>query len=87
MAETQINFILSILHQIKTLEIEASMVNIENNLRKTFAKVFQPIPHVDKLPMAPLAQITLKDTEKFIKTRNCPCPWKWKDAWYTTLGE
>ena len=67
-AEPQINFISLILHWIKTLEIEASMSTMENNLRKTFAKVFQPIPHMDKLPMAPLAWITWKDAKKVIKT-------------------
>ena len=81
------NFIASILHRIKTLDIEASMANMEANLRKTFSKVFEPIPHVDELPLEPLARITLKDAEKMIKTRNYPCPRKWKDAWYVLLQQ
>ena len=53
--ETKPNFIASIIHRIKTLEIEASMNEIELNLWKSFSKVFKPIPHVDDLPMEPLA--------------------------------
>ena len=41
------NFISSILHRINSLEFSASMENLETNLRKTFSKVFEPIPHVD----------------------------------------
>ena len=37
--------------------------------------------------MAPLAQITLKDAEKVIKTRNYLCPWKWKVMWYVLLQQ
>ena len=81
------NFISSILHRIKTLDIEASMAQMETNLRKSFSKVFQPIPHIDELPLEPLARITLKDAEKMIKTRNYPCPRKWKDAWYVLLQQ
>ena len=81
------NFISAILHRINTMEIESSMSNMENNLRKTFSKVFEPIPHVDELPQQPLARITLKDAEHMIKTRNYPCPRKWKEAWYVLLQQ
>ena len=63
------------------------MNNMELNLRKSFSKVFEPIPHVDELPLEPLARITLKDAEQMIKTRNYPCPRKWKDAWYVLLQQ
>ena len=68
------NYITLIMHHIENLEIEASMENMDTNLRKTFSRVFQPIPHVDELPLEPLAWITLKDAEKIIKTRNYACP-------------
>ena len=67
-------FISSILHRINTLEFTSSMENLERNLRKSFSKVFEPIPHVDDLPLQPLARITLKDASKMITTRNYPCP-------------
>jgi hypothetical protein len=49
------NYIASIIHRIKTLELEASMDSMDVNMRKSFAKVFEPISHVDDLPMEPLA--------------------------------
>jgi hypothetical protein len=64
------NFIATILHRIKTLDFEVSMTQMDINLRKSFPKVFQPIPHIDELPLTPLARITLRDAEKTIKTRN-----------------
>ena len=54
--------------QIKTLEIEASMNSMDINMRKMFSKVFEPIPHIDDLPLEPVARITLEDAEKMIKT-------------------
>lgn len=81
------NYIASILHRIKTLEIESSLDSMEVNMRKSFSKFFEPIPHVNELPLEPLARITLKDAEKIIKTRNYPCPCKWKDAWYVLLHQ
>ena len=81
-------FISSILHCINTLEFASSMETLEVNLRKSFSKVFEPIPHIDDLPLQPLARITLKDASKMITTtRNYPCPWKWKDAWYVLLQQ
>ena len=49
------NFIATILHRIKTLDFEVSMAQMDINLRKSFSKVFEPIPHTDDLPLAPLA--------------------------------
>ena len=72
----QPNYITLIMHHIKTLKIEASMEKLEMNLQKSFSKVFEPIPHVDELPLQPLTHITPKDVEKTIKTRNYPCPQK-----------
>ena len=37
------NYIASILHRIKTFEIESSMSNMDENLRKSFPRVFAPI--------------------------------------------
>jgi len=52
-----------------------------------FFSVFQPIPHVDELPLQLVARITLKEAEHVIKSCNYPCPWKWKDTWYTLLQQ
>ena len=37
--------------------------------------------------MQPVARIKLKDPDSSIKTRNYPCPQKWKEAWHTLLQQ
>ena len=49
--------------------------------------MFEPLPHTDELPTQPVAQIKLKDSDSLIKTRNYPCPRKWKEAWHTLLQQ
>jgi hypothetical protein len=52
---------------------------------KEFHAVFEPIPHYEKLPTDVLAEIKL--TKKTIKSRNYPCPRKYKDAWHTLIQQ
>jgi hypothetical protein len=54
---------------------------------KEFQPVFEPIPHYNKLPTDVLAQIKLIDPNKPIKSRNYPCPRKYKDAWHTLIQQ
>ena len=60
--DVQPNYITSILHRIQTLEIESSMENMENNLLKTFSKVFQPIPHVQYFTVPHIVHRTPADS-------------------------
>ena len=53
----------------------------------TFSRVFEPIPHYDKLPDNVVAEIKLIDPNKPIKSRNYPCPRKYKDAWHTLIQQ
>ena len=59
----------------------------EETLRELFKTVFEPLPHADELPKQPVARIKLKDPDSSIKTRNYPCPRKWKEAWHTLLQQ
>ena len=59
----------------------------ETTLRIQFKSVFEPLPHADELPMQPVARIKLKNPDSSIKTRNYPCPRKWKEAWHTLLQQ
>ena len=52
-----------------------------------FSGVFEPIPHYDKLPTDIEAEIKLIDPNKPIKSRNYPCPRKYKDAWHTLIQQ
>ncbi len=64
---------------IITLSKDKMLAAKEANLRACFAHVFEPPPHI--------TQIRLKDPNKGIKTRNYPCPQKWKEAWHTLLQQ
>ena len=66
---------------------EHTLLEQETELRNKFKRVFEPLPHVNELPTEPLAQIWLKDPNSSIKTRNYPCPRKWKEAWHTLLQQ
>ena len=71
--------------RIVTLSFEKELVAQEGELCKHFSQIFEPPPHVDRLPTDPVARIQLKDQNHTIKSRNYPCPWKWKEAWHTLL--
>ena len=59
----------------------------EDLLIKKFSKIFQPIPHYDNLPTDVEAQIKLIDPSKPIRTRNYPCPRKYKEAWHMLIQQ
>ena len=59
----------------------------EQKIMKEFHSVFEPIPHYDKLPTDVEAKIKLIDPSKPIKTRNYPCPRKYKEAWHTLIQQ
>jgi hypothetical protein len=59
----------------------------QEKLMKEFHAVFEPIPHYEKLPTDVLAEIKLIDPKKTIKSRNYPCPRKYKDAWHTLIQQ
>lgn len=77
----------SVQQRIKELTNQEDLKRRESTLRTEFASVFEPLPHVDKLPIQPRARIRLKDPDNQIKTRNYPCPRKWKEAWHTLLQQ
>ena len=73
--------------RIITLSFEEELAAREAELRARFARIFEPPPHVNKLPKEPVARIILKDPNHLIKSRNYPCPQKWKEAWHTLLQQ
>ena len=68
-----------------SIDDELAMHDLE--LWKEFCCIFEPPPHVNKLPEEPVTQIKLKDQSHCIKMRNYPCPRKWKEAWHTLLQQ
>ena len=86
-AKREYDILAAITNRIQTLSMDEEFATRETEMRTRFAKVFEPPPHADELPKKPLAHITLKDANKMIKTRNYPCPRKWKEAWHTLLQQ
>ena len=70
-----------------TLSIEDELSSRDMELRARIARIFEPPPHVDELPYDPVVRIILKDPNQQIKSRNYPCPRKWKEAWHTLLQQ
>jgi hypothetical protein len=77
----------AISERMKTLSLEEEYAAREAELRTRFARVFEPPPHVNELPKEPLARIKLKDPDVIIKSRNYPCPRKWKEVWHQLLQQ
>ena len=82
-----IDVITAVFERAQTLTIDEELLAREKELRTKFSSVFEPPPHFDELRREPLARIRLKDPNKEIKSRNYPCPRKWKEAWHTLLQQ
>jgi hypothetical protein len=65
--------------QIEVLNLQEKVEAMERCLLCDFKDVFQPLPHVNKLPRNVTAKIKLKDAEQTIKTRTYACPQKFCD--------
>jgi hypothetical protein len=72
---------------VENLCFQEKVGKIEKQILTEFGDVFQPLPHVDKLPWNVTAKIKLKDTEQTIKTCTYVCPQKFRDAWKTLIQE
>jgi hypothetical protein len=64
-----------------------SLEKLDCEIKKTYADVFKPIPHVDEMPNTVLCKINLKDATKTIETRNYSCPRKFREAWSTLIQQ
>jgi hypothetical protein len=67
------------------LALQDSLQKEEGNLRLKY--LFQPIPHVDKLPTDFMAEIKLKDPNLNVKNCSYSCSHKYCAAWQTLLNQ
>lgn len=77
----------SIKNHICTLINTEILKRKEKLLMEKFKDIFEPIPHYNKLPTDIQAEIKLIDPNKSIKSRNYPCPRKYKEAWQTLIQQ
>src|SRR5277367_4221620 len=73
--------------RVETLASISSLQEHEAQLRSEYSDLFEPIPHVHKLPTDCLAEIKLKDPTLRVKTRSYTCPRKYRDAWKILLSQ
>ena len=78
-------------HVRRAIEHIAAIASLERNeedMRSRYADRFPTeLPHVDSLPTEPVHRIILKDVGKGFKSRQYPCPQKYRDAWRTLIDE
>jgi hypothetical protein len=72
---------------IETLTLTETLQKEEIKLHKDFKDIFQPIPHIDKLPTNFMAEIKLLDPKKMVKNCSYPCPCKYCEAWHMLLNQ
>jgi hypothetical protein len=73
--------------RIDVLAFQERTKGLEDNLLRKFKDVFEPLPHVEKLPTNVTARIKIKNVEQTIKTRTYACPRKFREAWQTLIQQ
>ena len=82
-----LNHIASIRYTIERLASLQELLNKEKELKIEFTQIFDPIPHIDRLPPHEPARIHLIDAYKKISNRSYSCPRQYKDAFATLIQE
>jgi hypothetical protein len=75
-----LNHIASIRNTIELLASKQNLINLETEVKSEFKPIFEPIPHINRLPPHEPARIHLKDAYKKISNRTYSCPRQYKDA-------
>jgi hypothetical protein len=73
--------------RIEILALQEKFGSLEKDFLSEFKDVFEPLPHVDKLPQNVMARIKLKNAEQTIKTHTYACPRKFCKAWQTLIQQ
>ena len=66
---------------IAKLTLDDKLLKYEQDLSLEFKHIFEPIPHVDKLPTDVVARIKLIDSSKTITMWSYASPKKYQEAW------
>ena len=75
-----VNFVAAIKGRLETLELQQKYNALEESLKTEYAKIFEPIPHIDELPDDVYCRIKLRDATKTISKRTYGCPQKYREA-------
>src|ERR1700678_2942904 len=83
----ELDIVGAVQQRIETLALEQSLRKEEANIREDFHDLFEPIPHVNRLPTDCLAEIHLKDPTLRVKGHTYPCPRKYRELWQTLIKQ
>ena len=72
---------------IVKLASQNELSSLENKIKFEFQSIFDPIPHIDKLPPHEPARIHLKNAYKKISTRSYTCPKQFKEAFSVLIQQ
>src|SRR6202522_3861883 len=82
-----LDIVSAVRQRIESLALEASLRKEEAEIREDFRDLFEPIPHVNRLPTDCLAEIYLKDPTLHVKGRTYPCPRKYRESWQILIKQ
>src|ERR1700678_1860097 len=82
-----LDIVSAVRQRIESLALEASLRKEEAEIREDFRDLFEPIPHVNRLPTDCLAEIHLKDPTLRVKGRTYPCPQKYRESWQILIKQ
>jgi len=75
------SFLAVIRTKIESLAYQDSLKHHENKARTLYADIFNPVPHVDRLPITDsVMRIELKDNKRFVQKRNYTIPKHYEKA-------
>jgi urease gamma subunit len=81
------DIVATIHQQIENLATMEILKQLGKDVVTEFKDVFEPIPHIDDLPMDVYCRIKLKDPFKTVQTHSYSTPRKYKEAWYTLIQQ
>jgi hypothetical protein len=83
----EVDVIAAVRVRVETLAAQEQLNRMSDAVKTKYSKVFNPIPHVDKLPTDVYCRIKLKDASKTFTTRSYSSPRKYKEAWATLIQQ
>lgn len=84
---TPFNPIAAITNTILHLASQQELLTLEENIKNDYKSLFEPIPHINQLPLHEPAHIHLKDAYKKFSTRSYSCPQQYQEAFATLIQQ
>ena len=83
----QVDIVAAIHIRMESLAAQEQLSRMSDAVKAKYSRVFNPIPHVDKLLTDVYCHIKCKDASKTLTTRTYTSPCKFKDAWAVLIQQ